>query len=127
MGTNLIGRYDSVSLKHRIKLVRRKIAHRFNGTRGPADFHFVNFGGRAQPEMNTQVVLRKVASAVVNFFCLGYAACDDLETGIQSQTIALRSCKFEAHPMAPRNTSVLQHHWTAVQIADHDINISVVE
>ena len=49
---------DSRPFQQRVELVGGKIVQNIDFTRWPANLHSVDFGGRAQPEVQPQVVLR---------------------------------------------------------------------
>jgi hypothetical protein len=125
--TDLFCGHNPVSLEYGIKLVRGEVAKGLNASGRPANLHFVNSHGSAQTEVDPQIILREVASTAVNFFCLCHSACHDLDPRVQCQAVALGSRELKAYPMAAWNPMILQNHRTPVEIADHDIQITVVE
>src|ERR1700722_8643714 len=83
----------------------------------------------AQPEMYTQIMLRKVAPAAQYFAHLNQVSGYGSHARVQGQMIALHSYAFqlEADPMVLRASFGAENHWLANQIFNHRLHLSVVE
>ena len=77
--------------------------------------------------MDPQIILRKIAAAAVDLVGLRHAAGDDLDAGIEREPVALGAGQLEADPMASGDAVIAQNHRAAVDIADDDIHIAVIE
>src|SRR5271165_5666205 len=60
------GSSDSLSFGYVIQTIRLEILERIQLAARPADFEEIDFFGRANAEMYSQIVLRKIAAAAAN-------------------------------------------------------------
>src|SRR5258708_7820779 len=124
---NAFRRHHAGAFQDGIELVSRQIRERVQFSRGPANFDAVDFGGGAQTEMQTKIVLRQVTAAAVDLVALRDAPGDDFDSCADCEAVALRSRQFETDPVAAIDALILQDHGSAVDIADHDVDIPGVE
>src|SRR5437660_12670210 len=89
-GANAHGGNDAGTLQDGIKLVGGEVRERIGFARWPENFHAVDPGGSTQSEMQTQIVLREVTAAAVNFVRLLHAADNPLDPLADSESIAIR-------------------------------------
>ena len=108
-------------------LVDGKVGQRFGVAGGPMDLDLIDLRCVCQSEMDSQIVLREVAAATVNFVGLRHATGDDRDSRIQRETIALGAGQFKADPVTSWNSAISQDHRAAVDVADDDIHVPVVE
>ncbi len=125
--SNLFGRNHSLAFQYAIELACLQVLYCLNLARGPAYLQAIDLRRLIQPEVYSQVILRKVASPAVNLFRLRHASSYELQPGSDRQSIALGSRQLETHPMPARNAVVLQHHRRAIKVVDHHIHVAIVE
>src|SRR5256885_1820603 len=77
--------------------------------------------------MHAQIILRKIAAAAVDLFCLSHAAGNHLELCADTETVALGSGKLKAGPVTAGDTPIAQKYRSAVEIANHHVNIAVIK
>ena len=58
--------------------------------------------------MQSQIVLRKIASAAVHLAGLSHAAGDNLDTGVEREAVAFGPGELKADPMASWNPMISQ-------------------
>src|SRR6266581_7989179 len=126
-GANAHGGNDAGTLQDGIKLVGGDVRERIGFARWPENFHAVDPGGSTQSEMQTQIVLREVTAAAVNFVRLRHAAGNHLDPRADSEAVALRAGQFETDPMPACNAMVFQNHGSAVDVANDDVHVAVVK
>src|SRR6202795_5251445 len=81
----------------------------------------------AQPEVNAQIVLRKVTSATQNLAQLQQLSGGGPDARIQSQPIALDAFQLKADPMVLRASFGTQDHGRAYQVFNDGFHSSIVE
>src|SRR5579859_3543388 len=126
-GPHLLKRHNSFSFFQPVNAIRRQIRYRFGFPRRPENFDTVQPIARSQSEMDSQIVLRKIASTAANLIHLNEVSGNGFDAGVESQTIALRSREFEFDPVVLVPTDVAKNHGFAVQIFDDHVDATVVE
>ncbi len=79
-----------------------------DGSGMPVNFNAVDLCSRAETEVQTQIVLRKIAATAVNFIGLRHSAGDDFDAGVEGEAIAFGSSELETDPMTPWNAGIFQ-------------------
>lgn len=77
--------------------------------------------------MDSKIILRKIASATVNFIRLVDASSRDSYTRIEGETVALGSGKRKLDPMTAWNAMVAQQHRSSVEISDYEVYVAIIE
>lgn len=90
---------DAGALNNRVDAVRRKVLKRFDRAVGPADFRRFHLLGRAEAEVETQVVLREIAAAPTDFAELLYTCGVNRDTRANRGAIALGPDELEEDAM----------------------------
>lgn len=67
------------------------------------------------------------AAAAVDFVGLRHATSHNGDAGIQCEAVALGSVQFKAYPVTPWNSTIAQDHRAAVDVADDNIHVPVIE
>src|SRR4029077_18501257 len=94
---------------------------------GPANVDAVQPIVRSQPEVDSQVVLRKITSTTTDLIYLNQVSSNCLDARVQRQPIALRSRQLEADPMVLLPALVAKDHGFPVQILDNDVHSPIIE
>src|ERR1700759_257753 len=105
-GTDRLRRDNSSSFENGIELVGYQIFENINCSGRPMDFNQVDLGGRSQPEVNSQIMLRKITASAVNLFRLAHATRQNFEPRADCKTIALGAGQFEAYPVSSRDAVI---------------------
>ena len=87
-GLRSISGHDALSFNNGIEVIGDQIGQGFGFARWPANFDFIDLGGAGKAEVNTQVVLREIASPAVDLVGLRHAACSDRDSSIECEAVA---------------------------------------
>src|ERR1035438_1972316 len=93
---------------------------------GPAHLHGVEHDGRAQTEVNAQIVLRNVARTTAHFIYQYSLPNLDGDLGADPVTIGAGSHSFESDPVISGSDRIDQETWFCVNIVDDDGKLSIV-
>src|SRR5215469_14993367 len=124
---NLIRRNDSLSFQNCIRPVRWQTFNYFGTPTRPLDLQGVDLVSRAQTEVNAQIILRQVAATTVDLLSLSDPACGQFQPCTDGKTVAPDSLEFKADPVVPRYSVILENQWGAIQIADNNVDLAVIE
>jgi hypothetical protein len=92
----------------------------------PPDLDSFSLSGDTQSKMQTQIVLREVASPGTNFSHLQHRTSADLHLRADSQTIAVPSGQAQRQPMVLVGTGIAENHRLAVDVFNDHINLAVI-
>src|SRR5437588_10561399 len=91
------------------------------------DLQQINFGRGAKPEVDPKIVLRKIASAAMDFFGLDHFSSDGFDHGSDSLPIFYWACQLHHDPVIAVVAGIAQHHGAPIEVFDHHVNAAIVE
>jgi hypothetical protein len=91
------------------------------------DLHAVDFANRSQAEVYAQIILREIAAARPNLFCLRYTARRDLDSRAYGEAVTLGTREFEADPVIPGRAAITKNQGCTVYILDYYVHLTIVE
>src|SRR5208282_1938399 len=94
---------------------------------GPANFDRVDFGGFAEAEMETEIVLGEVARAAADFGDLADTGGLDGDAGSDGGAIALRADQFEEDAVIAIVVLVEEESGRLADVEEDDIDVAGVE
>ena len=91
------------------------------------DLNALYFVSRSQAEVDAEIILREIAAAGPNLFCLRYTARCALDSRAYRGAVTLGTREFEANPVIPGRAAVTKNQGCTVYILDYHVHLTIVE
>src|SRR5205085_10248460 len=116
----------SAPLHNLVNSVHRQPAKTFQLAARPVTFHALGDSGRAEPEMQPQIILRDVTGATLRFVNLRSPARHDTHAGADSAAVRNSSDALDLDPVIRAFQIIPQQARQVVDVVNHYVDITVI-
>src|SRR5260370_7100283 len=121
------GAGDAGAFDNRVNGIASDVFRGFDFPARPANFDRFHFLGRAQAEVQTQIVLREVACAATDFAELFNTCGTNRYAGADCSAVALRADELEEDAMIAAGVFILEERRRLAHVQEKDVNVAGVE
>src|SRR5258708_1838806 len=121
------GAADAGAFDNRVNGIASDVFQGFDFPARPANFDRFHFLGRAQAEVQTQIVLREVACAATDFAELFNTCGTNRYAGTDCSAVALRADELEEDAMIAAGVFILDMRRRLAHVQEKDVNVAGVE